>query len=204
MRNVELVEQLLASVGRNDVQGAIALCDETLEFVDVLAPLEQTVRDVRGSAGIREWFAGLHREGVQRVTAEPTDLKELDDGRVVGTMRVTQEKPGDSFSTTVYGIWELHDGKFVRIDSFFDRELALQAAGLDESGGLARRWVEGVVTAKAVDRQTVRLRSAEHDGREFSVRDLELWRQVEVGALGIAETDRGELVGWRRLAPPGD
>src|SRR4051812_10261964 len=105
MRNIELVEALLASVGRNDVQGAVALCDENLEFVDVLAPLERTVRDVRGPAGIREWFAGLHHEGVQRVTAEPTDLKELDRGRVIGTVRVTQEKPGDSFSTTVYGIW---------------------------------------------------------------------------------------------------
>ena len=66
-----------------------------------------------------------------------------------------------------------------------------------------RRWVEGVVTAKVVDRQTVTLRSAEYDGTEFSVPDEQLWKDIEVGAMGIAETDAGDLVGWRLLAPPG-
>ena len=65
-----------------------------------------------------------------------------------------------------------------------------------------RRWVEGVVTAKVVDRQTVTLRSAEYDGTEFSVPDEAVWKDIEVGAMGIAETDAGDLVGWRLLAPP--
>jgi len=204
MDNVELVEALLATVGRNDVERALELCDERLEFVDVLAPLEQTVRNVRGPEGMRAWFAGLHAGGVEQVTAEPSDLKDLGDGRVMGTVRVTQDKPGERFSMTAYGIWRLADGRFVKIDSFFDRNLALQAAGLDPAGGLTRRWVEGVVTAKAVERQTVRLRSAEHQGSEFSVPDQELWKEIEVGSMGMAETDGGELVGWRRLAPPAD
>jgi hypothetical protein len=65
-----------------------------------------------------------------------------------------------------------------------------------------RRWVEGVVTAKVVDRQTVTLRSAEFHGTELSVPDAQLWNDIEVGAMGIAETDAGELLGWRSLAPP--
>src|SRR5687768_7196293 len=69
MRNLELVEELLATVGRNDVERALALCGPDLEFVDVLAPMEATVRDVRGEQGMRDWFAGLHDEGVKRVTA---------------------------------------------------------------------------------------------------------------------------------------
>jgi hypothetical protein len=72
-----------------------------------------------------------------------------------------------------------------------------------EDGAPVRRWVEGVVTAKVVDRQTVTLRSAEFHGTEFSVPDVQLWRDIEVGAMGIAETDAGELVAWRLLAPPG-
>jgi ketosteroid isomerase-like protein len=204
MTNVELVEELLATVGRNDVERAVALCDSDLEFVDVLAPMEQTVRNVRGEQGMRDWFAGLHQEGVKRVTAVPSDLQDLGDGRVFGRVAVTQEKPGDSFSMTVFGLWHLRGGKLVKIDSFFDHELALRAAGLDESGGLARRWVEGIVTAKLIERQTVRLRSAEHEGAEFSVRDPELWKEIGVGAMGIAETEAGELVGWRPLTPPGD
>lgn len=202
MRNVEVVEQLLATVSRNDVDAAIALTDPAVEFVDVLAPVEHTVRDVKGADGMRAWFAGLHGEGVESVSAEPFDLQDLGDGRVLGGVQVSQERPGDSFSTTIYILWEVADGRIVRIDSFLDRDLALTAAGVDEAGGLVRRWVEGVVSAKLVERQAVRLRSAEHDGAEFSVRDPELWKQIEVGAMGMAETDRGELVGWRPLRPP--
>jgi hypothetical protein len=72
-----------------------------------------------------------------------------------------------------------------------------------EDGMPVRRWVEGVVTAKVVDRQTVTLRSAEYEGTEFSVPDAQLWKDIDVGAMGIAETDADELVGWRLLAPPG-
>jgi hypothetical protein len=72
-----------------------------------------------------------------------------------------------------------------------------------EDGAPVRRWVEGVVTAKVVDRQTVTLRAAEYDGTEFNVPDAQLWKDIEVGAMGIAETDAGDIVGWRLLAPPG-
>jgi ketosteroid isomerase-like protein len=199
MENLKLVEELLGTVGRNDVERAVSLCDPELCFVDVLAPMEQTVRDVRGKQGMRDWFAGLHVDGVKRVTAEPSDLQELPDARVFGTVHVTQEKAGGDFAMTVWGIWQIEGGRFVKIDSFFDRDLALRAAGLDESGGVSRRWVEGVIRAKLVDRQTVRLKSAEHDSAEFSVRDPQLWKEIEVGTMGIAETDCGELVGWRPL-----
>jgi ketosteroid isomerase-like protein len=201
--NVELVEELLDTVGRNDVERAVELCGPDLEFVDVLAPMEDTVRNVRGEQGMRDWFAGLHVDGVKRVTAAPSDLQELPDGRVFGTVRVTQEKVGGDFSITTYGIWQISDGRLCKIDSFFDRGLALKAAGLDDAGGLTRRWVEGVVRSKVVDRQTVRLQSAEHDGAEFSVRDPAVWEEIEVGAMGIAETDGGELLGWRPLANRG-
>jgi hypothetical protein len=65
-----------------------------------------------------------------------------------------------------------------------------------------RRWVESVITAKVIDRQAVTLRSAEYHGEEFSVPDAQLWKDLEVGAMGIAETDGGELLGWRSLVPP--
>jgi hypothetical protein len=67
-----------------------------------------------------------------------------------------------------------------------------------------RRWVEGVVTAKLLDRQTVHLQSAEYDRTEFRVPDLEVWKGIQVGTMGIAETDAGELLGWRSLRPSGD
>ena len=67
-----------------------------------------------------------------------------------------------------------------------------------------RRWVEGVVTAKLVDRQTVHLQSAEYDAAEFRVPDPGVWKEIQVGTMGIAETDAGDLVGWRSLRLPGD
>ena len=71
-----------------------------------------------------------------------------------------------------------------------------------EEGAPMRRWVEGVVTAKVIDRRTVVLRSAEYDGTELSVPDPSVWKDIQVGAMGIAETDAGELLGWRSLTPP--
>ena len=200
MTHVHLVEKLLACVGANDVEGALEVCSPDLRFVDVLAPMEHTVREVRGAAGLRDWFAGLHEEGVKSVTAEPCDLLELDDGRVFGAMRVTQSKAGDSFTSVVHAIWEIDAGRIAKIDSFLDIGLAMGAAGL-AGNGPTRRWVEGVVTAKVVDRRAVTLRSAEHEGSEFSVRDSNVWRAIEVGTMGIAETEAGELVGWRSLSP---
>ena len=67
-----------------------------------------------------------------------------------------------------------------------------------------RRWVEGVVTAKLVDRRTVHLRSAEYDGAEFRVPDPDVWKEIRVGTIGIAETDADQLVGWRSLRPSED
>ena len=58
------------------------------------------------------------------------------------------------------------------------------------------------MTAKVVDRRAVTLRSAEHEGSEFSVRDSDVWRAIEMGTMGIAETEAGELVAWRSLSPP--
>lgn len=71
---------------------------------------------------------------------------------------------------------------------------------LDEN--TRRRWVDGVVTANVVDRQTVTLRSGEYPGTESNVAHAQLWKDIEVGSMGIVETDEGELVGWRTLAPP--
>ena len=202
MRNVELVEQLLGAVGSNDVERAVALCHPDLTFVDVAAPMEETLRDVRGEEGLRGWFAGLHEEGVKTVTTVPSDLEDLPDGRVFGKVEVAQDKAGDSFAVTVWNIWEIRDGQVVKIDSFFDRDLALRAAKLEE--GPTRRWVEGIVTAKIVGRRAVRLRSAEYDGAEFSVADTGVWQAIEAGAMGIAETDGGQVVAWRPLKPPAD
>ena len=202
MRNVELVEQLLAAGGTNDVERAVALCHPDLTFVDVLAPMEETLRDVRGEEGLRGWFEGLHEEGVKSVSATPSDLQDLGDGRVFGQVEVAQEKPGDSFAVTVWNIWEIRDEQVVKIDSFFDRELALKAAGLEN--GPTRRWVEGIVTAKIVGRRAVRLRSAEYEGAEFSVADTGVWQAIDVGAMGIVETDGGQVVAWRPLKPPAD
>ena len=71
-----------------------------------------------------------------------------------------------------------------------------------DEGQPLRRWVEGVVTAKVLDRRTVVLRSAEFHGNEFAVPDPDLWKQIEIGTIGIAETDHGRLLTWRSLTPP--
>jgi ketosteroid isomerase-like protein len=193
---IETVRALLDTVGRNDVEAALSLVTPDVSFVDVLAPLESTVRDVRGQSGLRAWFAGLHEPGVKEVTAEPFDLQDLGDGRVVGAVRVRQRHSVSSFAMVVYGIWGFANGRICRIHSYFDRELALRDAGLGADSGLMRRWVEGLIREKHEDRRAVLIDAPEFDGNEFSVAGG-LWDELAVGAQGFAEVEHGQLLSWQ-------
>ena len=192
----ETVRALLATVGENDVDTALALVTSDLSFVDVLAPLESTVRDVHGEAGLRDWFAGLHQDGVKRVGAEPFDLQDLGDDRVVGGVRVTIGNADGSFAMVVYGIWEFAGDAICRIHSYFDRELALRDAGLSPESGLMRRWVEAVIREMFPDRRAVSMDAPEFDGNEFSVAG-DVWDELSVGAEGLAEIEHGQLITWQ-------
>lgn len=197
LSRVEAVRALLATVGENDVETALALVTPDVTFVDVLAPLEKTVRDVRGEPGFRAWFAGLHADGVEHVSAEPSDLQDLGDSRVVGAVLVTQRHASGDFAMLVYGIWEFaEDGRVGRIHSYFDRELALRDAGLSPESGLMRRWVEGIVRAKLEDRRAIVMDAPEFDGNEFSVAGG-AWEQIVVGATGFAEVEHGQVLSWQ-------
>jgi ketosteroid isomerase-like protein len=190
------VRALLATVGDNDVEAALRMVTEDVTFVDVLAPLEATVRDVRGEPGLRTWFAGLHGEGVEHVSAEPFDLQDVGDGRVAGAVRVRQRRADGDFAMVVYGLWEFAEERIERINSYFDRELVLRDAGLSPESGVMRRWVEGTIREKFTDRKAICMDSPEFDGNEFSV-PAELWEALVVGGQGFAEVDRGQLLSWQ-------
>lgn len=197
LSRIDAVTALLASVGEDDVDTALSLVTPDVSFVDVLAPLESTVRDVQGEEGLRAWFAGLHVAGVKQVTAEPSELLDLGDGRVMGAVRVRQRHATQDFAMLVYGIWGFaDDGRIARIHSYFDRELALRDAGLSAESGLMRRWVEGTIREKIEDRRAVRIESPEFDGNEFSVAG-ELWDALAVSATGFAEIEHGQLLSWQ-------
>ena len=95
--------------------------------------VRQKVKDgsvEQAEVAARELFATLERvrpEGIRYASTRVTDsstfvaLLELADGRVLGAMRVTQSKAGDSFTSVVHAIWEIRDGRIAKIDSFFDR-----------------------------------------------------------------------------------
>lgn len=197
MSHIDAVAALLATVGENDVDSALALVTADVAFVDVLAPLESTVRDVHGEEGLRAWFAGLHVVGVKQVSAEPSDLRELGDGRVMGGVRVRQRHATQDFAMLVYGIWEFSDDdRICRIHSYFDHELARRDAGLDTEPGPVRRWVEGTIRDKLEERRAVRMESPEFPGNEFSVTG-DLWDAIAVGATGFAEIEHGQLLSWQ-------
>lgn len=193
---IETVRALLATVGENDVDAALSLVTSDVSFVDVLAPLEATVRDVQGEPGIRAWFAGLHQAGVKHASAEPFDLQDLGDDRVVGAVRVTQCHADSKLAMVVYGIWEFAGDKVCRIHSYFDRELALRDAGLSPNSLLMRRWVEAVIVEKFEDRRAVLIDAPEFQRNAFSVPG-DLWEDLTVGAEGFAEVEHGQLLSWQ-------
>ena len=60
------------------------------------------------------------------------ELVEGSDGRVLASMRHRARGPGSSVVVEgdLFQVWELRDGRPVRMEMFFDRQKALAAAGL--------------------------------------------------------------------------
>jgi ketosteroid isomerase-like protein len=120
------------AISRGDVDAALEVCHEEIEFSSMLGQLEGAT--YHGHAGIRRYF---------RDVAAAWDAWEMEtestlpapDGRVVIVLRmhVRGRESGVPLELRVAHIWELRDGKLWRSAAYRDPDEALRAAGLKES-----------------------------------------------------------------------
>jgi ketosteroid isomerase-like protein len=127
--NVELVRQLIAALNEGDVERYLSFCSEDVELVSPVAGLEGS--NV-GADGVRRFFEQL-KEVAQTFRLTIESYREVSTGRVLaeGELAFVSAR-GIPVTQAIYNVYDLGDGKLIRVRAFLDREAALAAAGVTE------------------------------------------------------------------------
>ena len=127
--NVEIVSRAIAAINDRDVDAYLALCDPDFELINPFAAIEGPNR---GEAGIRNFFQAID-EGATRFELEVERLRSLGNDRVLAFLILNVESErGFPQIQPLTNLYDLKDGKLLLVRVFFDREEALEAAGLSE------------------------------------------------------------------------
>jgi ketosteroid isomerase-like protein len=124
----EPVRRFAAAITHCDTDAALAVCDQEIEFLSVLAV---DGRAYVGHEGIRRYFDDISSAWEEwRVDVHGTDV--APDGRVVieMTMHARGKGSGAPLAEFAAHIWTLKNGKLLRNQPFRQREDAARAAGL--------------------------------------------------------------------------
>jgi ketosteroid isomerase-like protein len=129
--NVEAVRRAYKAFNRGDVEGMFA--DAAPEFEYLATGAIPGAGDVyRGPAEFRQfldrWWGEFDEPHV-----EVHELIEASDQVLASvTFRGSGKRSGVETNWSLWQLWTMRDGKFVRGQGFTDRNAALQAAGLEE------------------------------------------------------------------------
>jgi ketosteroid isomerase-like protein len=128
--NARLVERAIAAINVRDIEGYLACCTENVKLETPLAPVGG---EYEGIDGIRRFFTDIE-EAAPDFRIEVDGVKEVGSKRVLAFMRSssTGRASGIRLASPSTNVYDLIDGKISRVRIFFDREEALEAAGLDE------------------------------------------------------------------------
>jgi ketosteroid isomerase-like protein len=129
--NVELLRRLIETFNRGDVEGALAIADAPPEFEFV--PSGVLIPDLSGVRGPEELRRGL--EFWDQFDEPRFDVHELIDAGdqvVPASLRGRGKQSGAEMGWDVWAVWTVREGRFVRWETFPDRDAALEAAGLSE------------------------------------------------------------------------
>jgi hypothetical protein len=135
--NVEVVKRVVEAVNRRDIDAYLACCTDDVQLITPTAAVGGTYD---GPDGIRRFFADVADAGPDfRLTVER--LQAVGADRVLVFTRLTVSgrtsgipagwEAGNDYRE-LGNVYDLVDGKIARTRVFFDREEALEAAGLSE------------------------------------------------------------------------
>jgi ketosteroid isomerase-like protein len=130
--NLEIVRKGFEAFNERGVEGIIPLVHP--DFVAVTPPdLASEPDTYRGPDGLRSWFDSFY-EVMDDIRWDGHEFHEAGDRVVVEfTLRARGKTTGLDFGQDAVMVWELRDGKAVRVDLYSTLEEALAAA--EGSGG---------------------------------------------------------------------
>jgi ketosteroid isomerase-like protein len=131
--NVEMARSGFEAFNRAFSEGASELyetLDPNVEWVPMSALLERT--KYQGHDGVREWFEEMRRDWTS-YELRPEQFRDLGDDRVLvlGSWRA-KGRGGEVMLDFPQAAWlcQYRHGKLVRLQTFTEREKALEAAGV--------------------------------------------------------------------------
>jgi ketosteroid isomerase-like protein len=135
LENVEMVRRaddaFLAGLERGDFTGGFATGLMAEDHELIVAAEFPGRRSYRGREGLVE-FVQRWAEDFERWSMQRTELIDAGNGRVFACHRQSAIGKGSGVPTEVefFSVFELENGKVVRIRHYLDRDEALEAAGL--------------------------------------------------------------------------
>ena len=128
--NVQLVKRAVACVNQRDIDGYLACCTEDVQLI---TPTAEVAGAYDGPEGIGRFFADIADASPDfKIVIE--SLEAVGPDRVMGFMSVigTGRASGIPIENATGNVYDFADDRIRRIQIFFDRNQALEAAGLSE------------------------------------------------------------------------
>jgi ketosteroid isomerase-like protein len=128
--NVEIVRRGFDALNNGDVDAVIADMDPSIEWYPTRDFVD--IGPFRGHEGIRD-LTNLVFGAFDGYSLQPEELVDAGDAVVV-PVRQTGRGKGSGIGVDVRYIlvFKLHEGKAVRVESYYDRREAFKAVGLEE------------------------------------------------------------------------
>ena len=128
--NVEIVRRLYEAIGRHDTEAVLSAYDPNVEVDFSGGPLASLMADTvyRGHDGIRKMVRDIH---VDFENVEDHCRELIDAGQRVIALVITRGRGrsgGVDAEIRQYGVWTFRNDKIARVDWFYNREEALEAA----------------------------------------------------------------------------
>ncbi len=123
-----MVKRAVEAINRRDIDRYLAWCTEDVQLV---TPVSDVGGAYDGPDGIRRFFTDIADASPDfKIVIE--SLEAVGPDQVLGFMRVTGtgRASGIPIENTTGNVYDIADGKIQRIRVFFDRNQALEAAGL--------------------------------------------------------------------------
>jgi ketosteroid isomerase-like protein len=128
-KNVAALRDAIAALNERGVEAFIRHLDPEIEWVSIRGFLPDA-EDRRGHDGVRAWFAMI-AELFEHLRWEPLQFRDAGD-RVVVETRMTGIGSGSGILSEVrlFSIVMMRGGKASRLETYIERDEALEAAGL--------------------------------------------------------------------------
>ena len=130
--NVEIVRQAIAAINERDIDAYLSCCTKDVQLITPIAEVAGSSYD--GPDGIRRFFTDIGDVFAADFKITIEHLEAIGPDRVLafGRNTATGRASGIPTEAATGNVYDFANGKIKRIRIFFDRDQALEAAGLRE------------------------------------------------------------------------